>query len=275
MLFSFILVEPAVAENVGSSARALKTMGFDRLVIVNSKVHLEPRASWVAHGSSEILDNIREYKTLDEAVKDAGLVIGTTAKRRRTHSDYYPCTEIPRLIQSKSGMLEHVAIVFGREESGLTNDEMRCCHIFSGVPMQTVHPTLNLAQTVMIYAWELMRFNLTHESGTSPGTNSTFSAGGTTVTGESPSGTSQPSRFQYAKGPSGGKIERLRSMVKRLLGTIGYNSQSPVYLRIMERFEALGDKDTGLLLSICTRLDEMLPADGAGRVDNEAGDPEN
>ncbi len=236
MNISFILVEPAVAENVGASARALKTMGFDRLMVVNSKAHLEPRARWVAHGSSDIMDNIKVFDTLGSALIDADLVIGTTAKRRRTHADYYPCTEIPRLIQRKAGLLENVAIVFGREESGLTNEELGLCHIFTGVPMKTGYPSLNLSQSVMIYAWELMRHSI---------------------------GGQVPDGF-HAKDPSGEKITHLRSSVKRLLVAIGYDCQSAVYSRIMERFEALGDKDAGLLLSVCSKLDELLPADSRG-----------
>ena len=265
MNFSFILVEPAVAENVGASARALKTMGFDRLVIVNSKAHLEPRARWVAHGSVDIMDNIKVFDTLEAAVRDADLVIGTTAKRRRTHFDYYPCTEIPRLIQSKAEMFEDVAIVFGREESGLSNEELRLCHIFTGVPMKTGYPSLNLGQTVMIYAWELMRYNLGVQ--TTGGLNAKDQAFSLTPAGDARGGNVPddvpPILYDtyLKKSPSGEKLRHLRRSVKRLLLTIGYDSQSAVYSRLMERFEAVGDKDAGLLLSVCSRLDEMLPGD--------------
>jgi tRNA/rRNA methyltransferase len=263
MDFSFILVEPAVAENVGAAARALKTMGFDRLLIVNSKAHLEPRARWVAHGSVDIMDNIKVFDTLETAVRDADLVIGTTAKRRRTHADYYPCTEIPRLIQRKAEMLENVAIVFGREESGLTNEELGLCHIFTGVPIKTGYPSLNLSQSVMIYAWELMRYSLGGPAATKSQPFPDMSARDPKV-GKGSGNASSFYGMYPAKNPSGEKLRHLRCSVKRLLVDIGFDSQSAVYSRIMKRFEAVGDKDAGLLLSVCSRLDEMLPADRRG-----------
>ena len=264
MNFLFILVEPAVAENVGASARALKTMGFNDLLVVKSKAHLEPRARWVAHGSADIMDNIRVFDTLEAAVRDADLVIGTTAKRRRTHADYYPCTDIPRFIQSKAEMLKNVAIVFGREESGLTNEELGLCHIFTGVPMKTGYPSLNLAQSVMIYAWELMRYNLGGQAAANSHPFPDMPAGDKQVGRESHDASSLFSGMCPAKNPSGEKLRHLRGSVKRLLVNIGFDSQSAVYSRIMERFEAVGDKDAGLLLSVCSRLDGILPAGRRG-----------
>jgi len=240
MKLTFILVEPAVAENVGASARALKTMGFERLVVVNSRVHLMPEARWLAHGSADILDNIEVFETLNEAVRDSGLVIGTTAKKkRRVHTDYYLCSEIPDLLESKSAMLEKVALVFGREESGLTNEELRLCHILSGIPMNSAYPSLNLAQSVMIYAWEFFRYNIISSK------SDYFSSGATLLK-------------SGAKKPATEKYSHLRTMVSGVLQTLGYDKQSAIYPRIMERLEAMGDKDAGLLLSVCSRLKKVL-----------------
>lgn len=240
MEFIFTLVEPAVAENVGASARALKTMGFGRLVLVNSQVHRQPGARWLAHGSADILESIEVFPTLGEAVKDADLVIGTTAKKkRRVHTDYYLCSEIPDLLDSKSGMLEKVVLVFGREESGLTNNELKLCNILSTIPMKNRYPSLNLAQSVMIYAWELFRYNIITSKSTYYSSDAALLEPG-------------------AKKPATEKYSHLRTMASEVLQTLGYEKQSAIYPRIMERMEAMGDKDAGLLLSVCSRLKKVL-----------------
>lgn len=227
MNFSFILVEPAVPENVGASARALKTMGFDNLIVVNSKAHLQPEARWLAHGSNDVLDSIKVYDTLEEALHGMDLVLGTTAKKRRVHADYYSCDEIVPLLESKSSMLENTALVFGREESGLSNQELSLCHLFTGIPMRGKYPSLNLSQSVMIYAWELSRFHRISEK-------------------------------QAAETPVAHKAGNLRNMVSDLLVRTGYDRESAVFSRIMERTEAAGDKDAGLIMSVCSKLLEFL-----------------
>ncbi len=244
MLYTFILVEPAVAENVGASARALKTMGFNRLVIVNSQVHKQPEARWLAHGSTDILDNIEVFRTLEEAVKDMDMVIGTTAKKRRVHTDYYFCTEIPGLIKSKATMLENVALVFGREESGLTNEELKLCNVFTGVPMKTKYPSLNLGQSVMIYAWELSE-SIPAKSERVP-INPSKSSVGSSFT-ESP--------VQALSRP---KLRHFRKMSSDILMRIGYEKESAVFCRIKERLEMMSDKDAGLVMSVFSKLKENI-----------------
>ncbi len=263
MQFTFVLVEPAVAENVGSSARALKTMGFERLVVVNSNVHNQPEASWLAHGSADILQKIEVFDTLSAALTDMDLVIGTTAKKRRVYEDYYTCSEIPEILDSKAAMLENVAVVFGKEESGLTNEELRLCHIFTVIPMKTAYPSLNLAQSVMIYAWELSKYGIASPesimtnagiglSGTGPGKHYN--------TAKRPASLSHDPKLPKhpANTPSADKFRHLRNLAENILVRIGYNKESAVYLRIMERLEAMSDKDAGLIMSVCSKLDDIL-----------------
>ncbi|MDU7247486.1 MAG: TrmH family RNA methyltransferase [Klebsiella pneumoniae] len=82
MRLTIILVGPARAENVGAAARAMKTMGFRELRIVDSEAHLAPPARWVAHGSGDILDGITTYPTLAEALHDVDFTVATTARSR-------------------------------------------------------------------------------------------------------------------------------------------------------------------------------------------------
>lgn len=153
---SFVLVEPNHPGNVGAAARALKTMGFRNLILVNPCDHLSPEARWLAHASEDILENARVFSNLKEALVDVNFAVATTQRPRSYHFPFYT----PRELGEKFIPLtqEHrVALVFGREASGLTNEEIRCCHAITTIPAAQTHPSLNLAQAVMLYSYELFQ----------------------------------------------------------------------------------------------------------------------
>ena len=160
MNIHFILVEPAVPENVGASARAIKTMGFSSLRVVNTKAHLEEKAKWVAHGSADIMENIKHFDNLADAIADMDLVIGSTAKKRRKNDEYIPASELADFIKEKATTVENIAIVFGREESGLSQEEVELCHAVTRIQMVALYPSLNLSQAVMLYSYELSKLTL-------------------------------------------------------------------------------------------------------------------
>ncbi len=151
----FILVRPAVPENVGAAARALKTMGFSRLRIVGSAVHREKPAKILAHASSDVLENAETFSDLRTALADIDFSIGTSAKSRHARRYQLMPTEVRTAIENKSAMLDRVAIVFGCEESGLSNVELAQCDALSSIPLAVEYPSLNLSQAVMLYAYEL------------------------------------------------------------------------------------------------------------------------
>lgn len=155
MRLSIVLVEPARAENIGAAARAMKTMGFTEMRIVNSRAHLAPAAAWVAHGSQNILDNVKIYQTLESALHDVDFTIATTARSRARFHYYATPQALVPLLEEKSGWLTHAALVFGREDSGLTNDELALADVLTGVPMVADYPSLNLGQAVMVYCYQL------------------------------------------------------------------------------------------------------------------------
>ena len=149
---SFILVEPEVEGNVGASARALKTSGFKNLVLVNPQTDINrPEVLWMAHRSEDILHNVKIVPTLTDAIKDMRLVVATTQRRRRFKFPIYTPEEISEKIEEIAES-HPVAIVFGRERTGLSNRELLQCHIHSTIHTATREPSLNLAQSVMIYA---------------------------------------------------------------------------------------------------------------------------
>lgn len=155
MEYSFILVEPKVPENIGASARALMTMGFSSLIMIKPCKDPEGRARWLAHGSHAILDNAITYETLAEAIVGFDLVIATTTRKRKLQSDLIPVKELADYIGSKGRGVNKLALVFGNEESGLSNSDLSLCHISSTIPLKVNFPSLNLAQSVMIYSYEL------------------------------------------------------------------------------------------------------------------------
>lgn len=155
MRLSIILVAPARAENVGAAARAMKTMGFSELRIVDSEAHQQPAARWVAHGSGDILDSIKTYPTLEQALHDVDFTVATTARSRARFHYYATPQELLPLLEEKAQWMKHAALVFGREDSGLTNDELALADVLTGVPMVADYPSLNLGQSVMVYCYQL------------------------------------------------------------------------------------------------------------------------
>lgn len=118
MRITIILVAPARAENIGAAARAMKTMGFSELRIVDSQAHLEPATRWVAHGSGDIIDNIKVFPTLVESLHDVDFTVATTARSRAKYHYYATPVELVPLLEEKSSWMSHAALVFGREDSG-------------------------------------------------------------------------------------------------------------------------------------------------------------
>lgn len=158
MRFPFILVSPARAENVGAAARAMKTMGFDELRIVNSQVWQEPAARRVAHGAGDILDNVTHWDSLDAALHDVDFSIATTARSRAKFRYYATPQQVEALLEEKQQWVKCVALVFGREDTGLTNDELDRVDVLTGIPMAADYPSLNLGQAVMVYSYQLAAF---------------------------------------------------------------------------------------------------------------------
>lgn len=150
-----VLVNPLYGGNVGSVCRAMSNMGFSDLAISNPRPVNMDEASMMACHAVEILQNRTEYSTLVEAVADCALVMGTTAREGlyRQHAKT-PRDWAPKALEiAASG--QKVAIVFGREDSGLTNEELLLCTQIIQIPTVPESNSLNVAQAVMICCYEL------------------------------------------------------------------------------------------------------------------------
>lgn len=149
-----VLVETSHTGNMGSTARAMKTMGLTNLYLVNPLVKPDSQAIALAAGASDVIGNATIVETLDEAIAGCSLVVGTSARSRTLP---WPMLE-PRECGVRSVQAaEHaaVALVFGRERVGLTNDELQKCHYHVAIPANPAYSSLNLAMAVQILAYEV------------------------------------------------------------------------------------------------------------------------
>ena len=149
-----VLVNPSHPGNVGAAARAMKNMGLNQLVLVDPQEFPDPRAIWRAAGAKDLVDSARVVSTLDEAIADCHLVVGTSARERR----------IPWPLVEPKACAEHIynepekakiAVLFGREDSGLSNEELQRCNLHVNVPTSDAYRSLNLAMAVQIICYEL------------------------------------------------------------------------------------------------------------------------
>lgn len=151
-----ILVEPREAGNVGAVARAMKNFGFAELWIVGRHPELLPVSGWWASGADDVLETARFVSTLDEALAAAHVTVATTSMRGRAT----PVTFTPRTLAARFATLasdQILALVFGREDKGLSREEVVLCQYTAAIPANDAFPTMNLAQAVCVFCYELSR----------------------------------------------------------------------------------------------------------------------
>jgi tRNA (cytidine32/uridine32-2'-O)-methyltransferase len=160
-----VLVNTTHPGNIGAAARALKNMGLSRLVLVAPKEFPADRAVWRAASAVDVLDNAVVVETLDEAIADCSLVIGTSARERRIPWPLLTPRECGDKVRAEAGLGQQVAIIFGREDRGLTNEELHKCHFHLHIPSNPEYSSLNLAAAVQVIAYEIRVSHLEVESG--------------------------------------------------------------------------------------------------------------
>ena len=149
-----VLVNTSDCRNIGSAARAMKTMGLSQLVLVDPIEMPNGQAQALAAGATDVLANAKVVNTLSEAIEDCGLVVGTSARSRTLP---WPMLE-PRGCGEKMVAEANdypLALVFGRESSGLTNDELQLCHFHVQIPANPDYSSLNLAMAVQTLSYEV------------------------------------------------------------------------------------------------------------------------
>ncbi|MCA1732659.1 MAG: RNA methyltransferase [Acidobacteria bacterium] len=223
----FVLVEPREGGNVGAAARAMKNFGFTEMVIAGAVPSLEGAAQWWASGAEDVVAGARQEPSLESALAGAHVAVATSSSRERTVER--PMTP-PEVAELRAAMApdQTVALVFGREDRGLTAGEMALCGRTAVIPTSDLHPTMNLAQAIAIFAWELSRE--VAPSGTPPRELATVDS-----------------------------VERLHETARALLLDAGFlNEQNPeqIYadLRAIAARAMLDERELAILMGIARQL---------------------
>lgn len=146
-----VLIETSHSGNIGSAARAMKTMGLTQLCLVSPK-SVDEQSYTLSAGAENIVKNARVVDSFDEAVDDCSLVIGTSARLRHLQNTLIEPRECAEKVVAYKGK---IAIVFGRERIGLTNEELLKCHYHLNIPANPDYSSLNLAMAVQLVSYEL------------------------------------------------------------------------------------------------------------------------
>jgi len=157
-LLRWVLVETSHPGNVGSAARALKTMGFGALHLINPKIKgiaQESEAIALASGASDVLESSQEFNDLEPAVQGCSLVLGLTSRDREFGPPALDWESALTLIQENIALDRTVALVFGTERTGLDNDQLALCTHRVWLDANPDYPSLNLAQALMVCAYTL------------------------------------------------------------------------------------------------------------------------
>lgn len=204
-----ILFEPREPGNIGSVARVVKGMGLSELYLVNPVKFQHIDAAWnMAHGAKDVLKNCHIVPELKDALVDVQYLVGTTHRRRDMR---LPPPVTAREAGEKVASVSQdklVAILFGREDFGLSTDQMSLCQLTASVPMATKNPSLNLAQAVQIFAYETFMASLEDTA---------------------------PTDIDYAEVNA---LEEFYGRVTRLLDKVGmtpYNQEWETYLKSLRR----------------------------------------
>lgn len=150
-----VLVNTTHPGNIGAAARAMKIMGLRRLYLVAPRAFPHEAATARAVGAADLLEAAVVVATLADAIADCGLVVGTSARERRIPWPLEEARGAAARIAAAAGAANEVAIVFGREDRGLTNDELHRCHFHLTIPTAGAYTSLNLAAAVQVVAYEV------------------------------------------------------------------------------------------------------------------------
>jgi TrmH family RNA methyltransferase len=152
----FVLVEPREPGNIGASARAIKNMGFRNLCLVKPPPEMSEEGRWFARNAHDVLDSAEVYESVEEAIRDKSVVVGTTRREGKRRGVILP-VELGTASIHDIASNNKVAILFGKEAHGLNRDELDQCGFLLKIQSSSVQPSLNLSHAVLIIAYELSK----------------------------------------------------------------------------------------------------------------------
>ena len=151
-----VLVAPSHPGNIGAAARAMKNMALTELVLVRPREYPHPEATARASGADDVLAAARVVGTLAEALAGCGFVAATTSRERDQYFRVADVREAAARLVAETRR-SPAAVVFGAERTGLTNEELEAAHLLIRIPASPAYPSLNLAMSVQLVAYELWR----------------------------------------------------------------------------------------------------------------------
>lgn len=250
-----VLVRPREEGNVGAAARAMANMGLARLILVEPAPALGPTARAFAVGARHVLDRCSRVASLREALAPFPRVIGTTSTRdRRQAVPLIGPRDLPELLAADPPGTP-VALVFGPEVGGLTNEELACANLVVSIPCAPLQPTLNLAQAVLILAYELYQARLGDPRNGALGAEL---AGGAAAAAFAPF-----APFAAVAPATTGDLDGLFDQAAAVLRRIGFDRDStfPGVLRDLRAAAArarLSEREAAILRGICRRAGHAL-----------------
>ena len=162
-----VLVNTKASGNIGGAARAMKNMGLSNLWLVEPREYPSAEATWRASNATDVLNGAHVVATLADAIGDCGLVIGTSARGRSIPWPIQTPREAAGQVAAEARQ-HKVAIVFGREDRGLTNEELQACNLHLHIPVNEDYSSLNLATAVQVICYELRMMMLEQRDGKAP-----------------------------------------------------------------------------------------------------------
>jgi tRNA (cytidine32/uridine32-2'-O)-methyltransferase len=154
-----VLVNTTLSANIGAAARAMKTMGLSDLCLVDPKLFPHADATALASGASDVLARAQIVPTLEDAIADCSLVIATSARSRTIPWPLMNARQAGEAVRIEAAV-HKVAIVFGREDRGLTNEELQLCNYHVCIPTNEEYGVLNVAAAVQVLAYEVRMAHL-------------------------------------------------------------------------------------------------------------------
>lgn len=152
---AIILVEPQSPGNIGMACRAMKNMGFAQLRIVNGCDRFHPEALKFAVAARDLLESAQLFPDLASAMADCTLTVGTTRRHGKYRQEILSPPEVAACFRAQVAPDCRAALVFGREDNGLTTDELALCRWHATIPTSAEYGSLNLAQSVLLFCYEL------------------------------------------------------------------------------------------------------------------------
>lgn len=250
----FVLVEPKESGNIGASARAIKNMGFRNLCLVKPPSVITDEARWLAHNALDVLTSAQVFENLDKAVNDMAIVAATTRRTGKHRGLSMTVQKGCEYLMERAGA-NKVAVLFGREDTGLFNEEIAGCGLLLNIPASREHRSLNLSQAVLIVAYELMKAG--YEQGDTP-------KAGVSLSGSQ--GTSVPLAVLVSQ-------EELTALYSRMTGVLRLLDYFPrgdhdIEAKIMQNLKyfigraGITDWEMRMLYGICSQIEKKIVTDG-------------